>query len=59
MFECQVDENKYAELVRCLLAEFDDNEDSLLFYRITEPSRLRVKEYGKFKAKDFEAPLVV
>ena len=58
VFECQVDEMQFEELERRLLAEFDEKEDNLRFYRITEPARLRVKEHGKFRAKDFDAPLV-
>ena len=58
VFECQVDEMQFEELERRLLAEFDEKEDNLRFYRITEPARLRVKEHGSFKAKDFDAPLV-
>ena len=58
VFECQVDEMQFEDLERRLLAEFDENEDNLRFYRITEPARRRVKEHGKFRAKDFNAPLV-
>lgn len=58
VFECQVDEMQFEELERRLLAEFDEKEDNLRFYRITEPTRLRVKEHGAFRAKDFEAPLL-
>ena len=49
---------QYEDLERRLLAEFDEKEDNLRFYRITEPARLRVKEHGNFRAKDFDAPLV-
>lgn len=59
VFECQLDEVQYEELERRLLAEFNEKEDNLRFYRITEPARLRVKEHGNFKAKDFDGPLVV
>ena len=58
VFECQVDEMQFEDLERRLLAEFDEGEDNLRFYRITEPVRLRVIEHGNFKAKDFDAPLV-
>ena len=58
VFECQVDEMQFEELERRLLAEFDEKEDNLRFYRITEPARLRVKEHGNFRAKDFAAPLL-
>ena len=58
VFECQVDEMQFEDLERRLLAEFDEKADNLRFYRITEPARLRVKEHGHFKAKDFDGPLV-
>jgi CRISPR-associated protein Cas2 len=59
VFECQVNEMQYEQLVRELLAEIDEQEDSLRFYRITEPAEVRVKQYGKTRSIDFEAPLVV
>lgn len=59
VFECQVNEMQYEQLVRELLAEIDEQEDSLRFYRITEPTEVRVKQYGKTRSIDFEAPLVV
>ena len=58
VFECQVNEMQYEELERRLLAEFNEKEDNLRFYRITEPARLRVKEYGTFRATDFKSPLL-
>lgn len=59
VFECQVNEMQYEQLVRELLAEINEQEDSLRFYRITEPTEVRVKQYGKTRSIDFEAPLVV
>lgn len=59
VFECQVNEMQYEQLVRELLAEIDEQEDSLRFYRITEPTEVRVKQYGKTRSIDFEGPLVV
>lgn len=59
VFECQVNEMQYEQLVRELLTEIDEQEDSLRFYRITEPTEVRVKQYGKTRSIDFEAPLVV
>ncbi len=59
VFECQVNLAQFEELERRLLAEIDAAEDSLRFYRLTEPVDLHVREYGKFKAVDFEAPLVL
>lgn len=59
VFECKVDAAQYEALERRLLAEINANEDCLRFYRLTEPVNLHVREYGKFKAVDFEAPLVI
>jgi CRISPR-associated protein Cas2 len=59
VFECQVDEMQLEQLERALLAEIDETEDNLRFYRITESAHLRVKQYGVFRAVDFEGPLVI
>ena len=59
VFECRVDRMKYEELERTLLEEIEPLEDCLRLYRLTEPSNHFMKEYGKFKAIDFDGPLVV
>lgn len=59
VFECQVDEMQLERLERALLAEIDETADNLRFYRITESAHLRVKQYGVFRAVDFEGPLVL
>ncbi len=59
VFECRVDVARFEELERRLLAEIDPKEDCLRFYRLTEPVDLHVREHGKFKAVDFEGPLVI
>ncbi|MEW6678044.1 MAG: CRISPR-associated endonuclease Cas2 [Pseudomonadota bacterium] len=58
VFECQVNDMQYEQLVRSLLAEINDQEDNLRFYRITEPTEIRVKEYGTFRSVDFEGTLI-
>lgn len=58
VFECQINAMQLEQLERDLLAEIDPDEDNLRFYRITEPVQLRVKEYGKFRAVDFEGTLI-
>lgn len=50
---------QFEALERELLAEIDQDEDCLRFYRLTEPVDLHVKEYGKFEAVDFDGPLVL
>ena len=56
VFECQVNEMQYEKLLRNLLAEIDEQEDSLRFYRITEPTEIRVKEYGKNRLSTSKRP---
>ena len=58
VFECQLNEMQFEDLERKLLTEFNEKEDNLRFYRITEPTRLRVKEHGTFRSTDFESPLL-
>ena len=59
VFECQVNEMQFEELERALLAEIEEAEDNLRFYRITEPVEVRVKQYGVFRSVDFDGPLLV
>ena len=59
VFECRVDVAQFEELERRLLAEIKLEEDCLRFYRLTEPVDLHMREYGKFKAVDFDKPLIV
>jgi CRISPR-associated protein Cas2 len=59
VFECQVDEMQFERLERALLAEIDETEDNLRLYRITEPTQLRVKQYGVFRSVNFDGPLMV
>ena len=54
VFECRVNQAQYESLERALLAEIDLNEDNLRFYRLTEPLAQHVKEFGVFRAVDFE-----
>ncbi|HNO75570.1 CRISPR-associated endonuclease Cas2 [Nitrosomonas mobilis] len=59
VFECRVDLMQLEQLERRLLAEIDEEEDNLRLYRLTEPVDLHVREYGKFKAINFEEPLII
>ena len=58
VFECTVDEMQFEHLERTLLAEIDETQDNLRFYRITEPVHIRVKQHGSFRSLDFEGPLI-
>jgi len=59
VFECTVNEAQYEELVRDLLDEIDEEEDSLRIYRLMEPKERYVREFGVFRSIDFEGPLVL
>jgi len=59
VFECRVNAMQYEELERRLVDEIDEEEDSLRFYRLTEPTDLKVKQYGNFISTDFDGPLVI
>lgn len=59
VFECRVDLMQLEQLERRLLAEIDEEEDNLRLYRLTEPVDFHVREYGKFKAINFEEPLII
>jgi len=58
VFECQGNDMQFEQLERVLLAEIDEQEDNLRFYRITEPVEVRVKQYGAFRSVDFDGPLL-
>jgi CRISPR-associated protein Cas2 len=58
VFECQVDLTQFEALERRLLAEIDLAEDNLRLYRLNEAASCQVKEHGRFRATDFNAPLV-
>lgn len=59
VFECRVNAVQYDKLERTLLAEIQPDEDCLRLYRLTDPSEPHIKQYGKFRAIDFDGPLIV
>ena len=59
VFECKVDQAGFEALQRRLLKEINEDEDNLRFYRLNEPLERNVLEFGKFRAQDFEGPLIV
>lgn len=59
VFECQVNLMQLEDLERRLLAEIDLNEDCLRLYRMADTRGCEVHEHGKFKATDFDGPLVI
>lgn len=59
VFECKVDAATYELLKAAVLKEISLEEDNLRIYRLTEPLSKNVQEFGKFKATDFDAPLIL
>jgi CRISPR-associated protein Cas2 len=59
VFECQINLAKMEELERKLLSEINLEQDCLRIYRLADSKGCEVKEYGQFKAIDFDAPLVL
>jgi CRISPR-associated protein Cas2 len=59
VFECKVDKTTYELMEQRLLDEIDRQEDNLRLYRLSEPLAEHVKEFGLFRAVDFDGPLVV
>lgn len=59
VFECQVTLAEFEELERRLLAEVDLEQDCLRLYRLPDSRGAEVREHGRFKAVDFEKPLVL
>lgn len=59
VFECQVDLARMEALERKLLDIMDLGADCLRLYRLSDGAGCEVREHGKFKAMDFDDPLVV
>lgn len=59
VFECQVNLMQLEALERKLLGEIDAQQDCLRLYRLPDTHGCEVREHGKFKATDFDAPLVL
>ena len=59
VFECQIDLSQLEALERRLLAVIDDRQDCLRIYRLPDTRGAEVREFGRFKAVDFDGPLVL
>lgn len=59
VFECRVTLAQFEDLERRLLAEIDLELDCLRLYRLAETRGCEVREHGRFRATDFDAPLVL
>lgn len=58
VFECKIDLMQLEDLERRLLGEINVEQDCLRLYRLAESRGCEVREYGRFQAIDFNAPLV-
>lgn len=59
VFECQIDLAQMEDLERRLLAEIDLDTDCLRIYRLPQTRGCEVREHGRFRAQDFNDPLVL
>lgn len=59
VFECQIDLAGMEDLERRLLAIIDPGQDCLRLYRLADTRGCEVREHGRFRATDFDAPLVL
>lgn len=59
VFECRLDLAGLEALERRLLSIVDLESDSLRLYRLSDAKGCEVREHGCFKARDFDAPLVL
>jgi CRISPR-associated protein Cas2 len=58
VFECHLDLAGLEELERRLLSIMDLDRDCLRLYRLSDAKGCEVREHGRFRAQDFDAPLV-
>jgi CRISPR-associated protein Cas2 len=59
VFECKVNRTTYELLEKRLLDEIDRQEDNLRLHQLSEPLEEHIKEFGLFRAVDFDGPRVV
>ena len=59
VFECQIDLAGMEDLERRLLAEIDLRQDCLRIYRVPDARGAEVREFGNFRATDFDGPLIL
>lgn len=59
VFECKVDRMQLEDLERRLLAEIAAEQDCLRLYRLADTRGCEVREYGRFRALDYDGPLLV
>jgi CRISPR-associated protein Cas2 len=58
VFECEVDPAQWTALRARLIAEIDDDHDSLRFYRLGANGRGRIEHVGAKPTLDLDGPLI-
>jgi CRISPR-associated protein Cas2 len=58
VFECEVDPAQWTALRASLIAEIDETQDSLRFYRLGADGKRRVEHIGGKPILDLDGPLV-
>jgi CRISPR-associated protein Cas2 len=59
VFECSLTEAQFEALEDRLVRCIDPEEDSLRIYRLVEPRARYIRAYGRDRAIDLRAPLIV
>lgn len=59
VFECRLDLAGLEALESKLLSHIDLDRDCLRLYRLADSRGCEVREHGRFRATDFDGPLVV
>ena len=59
VFECQVTLMQMEDLERRLLVEVNLEQDCLRLYRLADTKGCEVREHGRFRATNFDAPMVL
>ena len=59
VFECRIDLMQMEALEARLVAAVNLEQDCLRLYRLPDAQGCEVREHGKFKATEFDAPLVL
>jgi CRISPR-associated protein Cas2 len=59
VFECRVDLSGLEELERRLLEIMNLDLDCLRLYRLADSRGCEIREHGRFRAVDFDGPLVL
>lgn len=58
VFECELEPAQWVELRARLIAEIDDKEDSLRFYRLGAEGKRRIEHVGAKAVPDLDGPLL-